>query len=309
MSARLPGNRRGVVPVPVAALILASVVAHGACRTPADREPESDLIMALQDTQVTLTDFHHWVERNVTLTGYAELSPQARSRLLDQMIEEEILLYAAAEGGIHVGETEVDAYLDQLEAPRPSVSEEFREDVRARLTIKRFREEILLADLTCDEKEVQEWYERHPERYEQAARYLIRHIFLDQESLIRKAEERLGAGEPFETVSAGENRNPLGAQARWVREEDMPPILGEAVAQIEPGSHTPILQSPEGFHILMLLDKKEGGLPPIGQVRDRLETDLLRAKSEKRIEETIEEMTGREPFLFMPENLDFPYVL
>lgn len=265
--------------------------------------------MALQDTQVTLADFHHWVERNVTSTGYSELSPQARSRLLDQMIEEEILLYAAAERGIHVGETAVDAYMEQLEVPRQDLSAEFRDEVRDRLTIKRFREDILLADLTIDEAEVREWYALHSDQYAQSERYLVRHIFLDQEALIRKAEERLDAGEPFETVSAGENRNPLGAQARWVREEDLPPVLGEAVASLEEGQRTPILQSPEGFHILALLEKKESGLPPIEQVRDKVETDLLRAKSERRIEETIEEMTGREPFLFMPENLDFPYVL
>ena len=57
-----------MVPASKAVLVLALVFTMCACRRPAEKEGGSDLIMALQETEVTLEDFRHWVQRNVSNT-------------------------------------------------------------------------------------------------------------------------------------------------------------------------------------------------------------------------------------------------
>jgi parvulin-like peptidyl-prolyl isomerase len=185
---------------------------------------------------------------------------------------------------------------------------EFRKEVRDRLRIKRYREEHLLADLTLEEGELRAWYETHTADYTEPARYLVRQIFLDKERAIQRAWESLEDGEAFESVAAELNLSAMRERPQLVRVADLPPVLAEALAGLEPGQHTEPVQSAEGFHILRLEGMRGGGPREFEEVRERVEMDLLRAKSADRIEETIEEMAGQEPFLFMPENLDFPYV-
>jgi len=270
--------------------------------------PSADLVMALQDTQVTLQDFRDWVGRNVTSARYEDLSPRARSRLLDQMLEERILLHAAREAGIRVDEAEVEAYLNESGGRGQVRDPEFRREVRDRLSIKRYREERLMADLTLEDDEMRAWYEAHRVDYTEPGRYLVRHIFLDKEKAVQKAWERLEAGERFEIVAAELNISAMRERPHLVRVADLSPVLAEALAGLEPGQNTEPVQSAEGFHILRLDEVLEGGPRDFEEVREQVEMDLLRAKSADRIEETIEEMTGQEPFLFMPENLDFQYV-
>lgn len=264
--------------------------------------------MALEDTQVTLEDFRQWVRHNVPSTPYDALSAQAKSRLLDQMLEEKVLLHAARSAGVRVSESEVEDYLDQwdeAEARDPGL----REGVRERLTIKRYREKVLLADLQVSDEEVRSWYRSHREEYAEPPRYLVRYIFLDDEEEIRKALEQLDEGQPFETVASRNNRNPLQEDARWVRVEDLSPALADALRNLHEGERSPVIQAPEGFYILWLEKVRKGGTLPLETVRERVEKDILRKKSAERIEETIQRITGREPFLFMPENLDFRYEL
>lgn len=287
---------------------VAVLLALAGCGDPPTQAAGSDLVLVLPDVQVTVADFHRWVEENIPSVEYESLGNEALSRLLDQMLEEEILLQAALSQGIEVESMEVEAYLRQWGEPSNVRDPALRREVRRRLLIKRFREEHLMANLEYGEQDLRAIYEEEHDAMREPARYRIRHIFLDKEDAILEVRDLLDEGRPFEEVAAVLNRTPVQAEPHWVEEPNLPPVLADALRDLPPGERTPVLQTPEGYHILMLEERVEGGVPSFEQVRERIEKDLLRRLTDQRIQQTIEEMTSREPFVFMPENLDFQYI-
>ena len=86
--------------------------------------------------------------------------------------------------------------------------------------------------------------------------------------------ERLLKGENFAELAAAYSDAPDGLKggSLGVRPlERLPSIFAEAAQRLKPGEVAPILQSPNGFHIVKLLAKRGGAaaLPPVQQTRAR----------------------------------------
>ena len=82
------------------------------------------------------------------------------------------------------------------------------------------------------------------------------------EKLKNKAEEvvkQINTGKNFTQVSAAFSETPNaleGGNLGWKKASDLPTLFVDALKKIEVGKLTPILRSPNGFHVLKLINKK-----------------------------------------------------
>ncbi len=50
----------------------------------------------------------------------------------------------------------------------------------------------------------------------------------------------------------------VGGDIGWVRPQELPPELGKAVAAMQPGELSPPLRTPDGYYLLLVLDRRTG---------------------------------------------------
>jgi len=134
------------------ALLVPLVLAAPACEDPPS-DPDLSVVAYVADEPLYLSDLQRYLDSNLLeVEAEDDLPPEAldevKSRLLDTMIDERILLAEALRRGIEVTDGEVDEYLAHgaAEATEEAEPRAWREvEARQRLQIQKLQEQIVLA--------------------------------------------------------------------------------------------------------------------------------------------------------------------
>jgi len=213
-----------------------------------------------------------------------------RKQVMERLIINSIQIQLAAQTGLKISDAQVDKTIERIsEKNKLNIADfkkniekdgtnfyRFREEIRSEITIAQLKErevdsKIVITDgeidnfLNMQSKEVQDEFE--------VAHILIR-VPEDSspekvEKLKNKAEEavkQIQLGKSFTQVSGtfSETPNALeGGNLGWKKTSDLPVLFSDALKKTEVGKLTQILRSPNGFHILKLINKKGSGGPLI----------------------------------------------
>jgi len=220
-------------------------------------------------------------------------------RLLNDLIQQEILLHKAAQRGTLAGDSEVEAALAQLRAPY--TDEEFqhqldtqgitlaelKEELRRELSIRNLLQRELLAQIEVSDAEISSYFAahrddfRHPEPLYHVAHILVtparspdvRNLKNDdavgEGQALRKCEQLLRlvrAGEDFGEVARNFSEDPntalAGGDLGFFPEsalEETDPALRQVVRQLEVGGVAGVVRSRDGYHLVKLLARHPAG--------------------------------------------------
>lgn len=237
-------------------------------------------------TQFDLNDRMRVVQRQLQAQGIG-VPPQAtlEKQLLERMINEKIQLQFAAETGIRVDDTMLDRALQRiaegnhmsLDAFRAAIDKDgmsfakFREDIRNEIIISRLKEREADNRTTVSDSEVEHYFATQAAKPGGDTEYNIAHILIqvpeqassDQiQARKARAEQALAEikkGTNFGQVSASFSDAPnalQGGDLGWRAASRLPQLFNDALNNMQPGEISPILRSPNGFHILKLIDKR-----------------------------------------------------
>jgi peptidyl-prolyl cis-trans isomerase D len=146
--------------------------------------------------------------------------------------------------------------------------------------------------LASDEPRVRDRYAGRLDEYEQAESVQARHILLrveegaseeDIEAVRIRAEEtlaRVRAGADFVDVALEVSEDPgskdAGGDLGWVeRGGDLAPALEEVAFGLEPGALSEVVQTPAGFHLLRVEERREAAPIPFEDVQRELAREIL----------------------------------
>ena len=211
-----------------------------------------------------------------------------RKQVIERLIANSVQIQLALQTGLKINDAQVDKTIERIaEKNKLNVVDfkktlekdgtnfyKFREEIRNEITIAQLKErevdsKIVITDgeidnfLNAQSKEIQDEFE--------VAHILIR-VPEDTspeklEKLKNKAEEaskQILSGKNFTQVSAAFSETPNaleGGSLGWKKASDLPTLFVDALKKIEVGTLTPILRSPNGFHILKLINKKGSSGP------------------------------------------------
>ena len=206
-----------------------------------------------------------------------------RKQVIERLIANSTQIQLAYQTGLKISDAQVDKTIERIaEKNKLNVADfkktlekdgtnfyKFREEIRNEITITQLKEreidsKIVITDgeidnfLNAQSKEIQDEFE--------VAHILIR-VPEDAtpeklEKLKNKAEEaakQIQSGKNFTQVSAAFSETPNaleGGNLGWKKTSDLPTLFVDALKKTEVGKLTPILRSPNGFHILKLINKK-----------------------------------------------------
>ncbi len=228
----------------------------------------------------------------------AEQTNAIRSRLLDQMIEEQLLLRQAKGLGVTVSETEIDDYLAQIgvseggaEVAGGEGKEAFRDKVRQGLVLQKVKDKAVLSKVEVTPGEVEDYIKKQPEAARVPRSVVLRQILIDDKSLADRLAEQLSRDPSrFEVLARENSVAPDKGQARAYEEEQLPVELRDALFRLEPGQASPVMENAGRFLIFQLVRKMEPMDADLSEVRRRLQLELFRKKGEQALERYIADL-------------------
>ncbi|MBI1174206.1 MAG: molecular chaperone SurA [Sideroxydans sp.] len=214
-----------------------------------------------------------------------------QKQLLERMIMDMLQAQYAKETGVRVDDAEVDKSLQRIAQQNnfPSVDafkakleeqgvdfKKFREEIRGEIIATRLREREVDSKLIITESEVDNYLATEAKQMGKGEEYHLAHIFVvipEQASAekIQASQQRanealnqLHAGADFAQVAAGfsDAKDALqGGDLGWRPSDQIPPGFREVLQKMQPGEVSPLLRSPNGFHIIKLVDRRHHDTP------------------------------------------------
>ncbi len=241
-----------------------------------------------------------------------------RKDLLDKMVTELLLSQEAEKKGINVNEqlkmmienikTENNIGSDQelIQAfTQQGVDFEVWKEENSKMLL---RQGVVYSEvgssIVIDDSEIVNYYKQHPEQYTEPVEYTLQAVYISSEGKIGeeiqgKKDEiqgKLDAGEDFSIVageySEGPEKDSNGDLGSFKRGE-LAKSLEQAVEGLKAGKLTPWIETPNGWYILKLKDRKESHLKAFDECRGEIEEKLFGERNQQKLQEYLQKLKKR----------------
>jgi peptidyl-prolyl cis-trans isomerase SurA len=215
-------------------------------------------------------------------------------QLLERLITERVQLQFAKETGVRVDDTQLDKALQRiaeqnklsLESFRAAVERDgvsfarFREEIRNEIILGRLREREVDNKTVVTDSEVDNFLNTRATQLGGEEEFNLAHILVrvPEQASPEQVQEKRGRAEQalsaiknnanFAQVAAGFSDAPdamQGGQLGWRAGSRLPTLFVEVLAKLPPGESSAVLRSPNGFHILKLIERRGKDSPLIVQ--------------------------------------------
>ena len=278
--------------------------------TPSRIVPVDRIVAVVNDEVITNNDLNDRV--NLILNqmrrqgGQLPAQDALTRQILERMINDLVQIQLAKETGIKVDDLTLDKTIQRIAeennlsmtAFRAALERDgvryarFREDIRNEILLTRLREREVENSVVVTDAEVETELAREAKEKSGDSEYRLSHVLVlvppqagaDQiEARRRRALQALSElrrGGAFAQVAATYSDAPdalQGGNLGWRSSGRLPALFLEAIEKLQPGEVTDILRSPNGFHIVKLLEKR-GRAAAAGIQQTRVRHILLRAR-------------------------------
>jgi peptidylprolyl isomerase len=220
------------------------------------------------------------------------LDDDDRRRVLDRLIEEELLVQHALALGLARSDRRVRA--DLVSAVLGSLA-------------------AAGDGYAPGEEEIRAFYDENRDFFAGPGRLWVRQVFVavDGEGeaaaseRARRASERLRAGEPLEAV-----RRELGSpEVAPLPDAPLPPAklreyLGPTALlgalDLAPGATSDPIRSAQGFHVLELVEREPGGTPPLEEILPQVRAELRRRADDRMLRERLDQLRAEADLTVAP---------
>ncbi len=251
---------------------------------------------------------------------------QLEKQLLERLINQRILLQTAKESGLKVDDTQLERTIERIAQDNRMSVEQFRqqadkeggefakvrEDIRAEIVMTRLRERDVDAKIVISDAEIDAYLKNQASLGDRNDEYNLGHILFlvpekatpEQLRLKRAAAEKALAdikrGADFRQISAAVSDAPNaldGGSLGWRPLAKLPELFADTVKNMRLGEVSAIVRSPNGFHILKLLDKR-GNQAPILVQRSRVKHILVK------LSEVVSEADAKRKLLDLKDRVE-----
>ena len=232
---------------------------------------------------------------------------EASRQVLNLMIDEKLAGDKIKELGIKVLPNEVDSAIERIKKNNNLTDEELNINLKKQgFTHESYRDKIkgdlernqlisfeVKSKIIIEEKEIKEYYEVHKDDFTRKEKVRLAAIILTRKNpskqadaipLRQEAEEiitRLQKGEDFSKLANEFSQNPgtenNGDLGFFISTQLDPEILNAIKGLSEGGISEPIIR-PSAIKIIKVLEKQEGKVKPLTEVRDAINETLFREK-------------------------------
>jgi len=281
----------------LAFILVAAAAAASAAEPPKQSVPIDRIEVVVNDDVITRRELD---KRVVSVTKMLQRQKTAlpdksvlERQVLERMIIELLQVQFARESGVRTDDAQLDKTILRIAQQNkfPSVAafrakleqdgtdfKEFREEIRNEMIAVRLREREVDSKLVISENDVDNYLSNQERQLGKGEELQLAHILVvvpEQASADKiktyrnRAEQalaKLRGGAPFAQVAAGfsDAQDALkGGEIGWRPADRLPPLFAEPLQKMKPGEVSEVLRSPNGFHIVKLLDRRSKDTPVV----------------------------------------------
>jgi len=210
---------------------------------------------------------------------------QLRTRVLDRMVLDMLQMERAAQYGIRLSKAglnkRIESFARQNKISVPQLRnallkdgvdfKDFREQMRRDTIIRRAQKSLVFDKIKISDHEINQFISNQDKTGSKDSQYRLSHILISvpeaaDSKVLQQAKERaeklhtrIKAGQAFDklAVEFSTGQQALeGGDLGWRKASELPALFLSAVKELEKGDVSKLIQSPSGFHILKMADKK-----------------------------------------------------
>lgn len=261
--------------------------------------------------------------RNSTLPQERqEKLKKAQFDVLDQLIEQKLLDEELKNKKVEVAEREVDAAIEDILKENRLTENElkmvlardgmtfsaYRKHIRDHLGKMRLINREIKSKVVVEEEEVRRVYKERAGEFTDPAEVKVQQIFLavserTEESKAAAVQRQARAllekaknGADFAQLARDHSQGPEageGGVLGYFKHGELRPELEAAAFSLKVGEVSGLLRTPEGWHIVRVLERKGGEAKPFAQVQNQIHNDLIQAQAEKKFKEWMKSLRAR----------------
>jgi len=251
--------------------------------------PVDRIVAVVNDEVITQNDLSERVNlviRQLQRQGGQIPSSDTLSRqILERMINDMVQVQMAKENGVKVDDATLDKTIERIAQENNLAMPEFRaaldrdgvkyprfrEDIRNEILLARLREREVENGIVVTDAEVDTELAREAKESSSESEFRLSHVLVTvpQQATPEQIEQRrkkavlalseLRRGANFAQVAATYSDAPdalQGGNLGWRPSARLPSLFLETIEKLQPGDVSDIIRSPNGFHIIKLLEKR-----------------------------------------------------
>jgi peptidyl-prolyl cis-trans isomerase C len=289
-------RRRWLAGLLPAALLVIAACETGADRTPRDPEPVAVVDGVSISADVLTAGLRRFRREHGQLAFRSERDlEEVRRRLLDEQIERLLLEQAAERHGIRIDDDAVERALLRRRAAYPGRTfeaylaeaniplSELREEIRYRLLVQQLMGREVNPRVAVTDEEIEARFEADPAGWAMEDQVRARQIVVRTEDEARQILRRLRRGEPFAELAAAHSLGPeseRGGNLGWFSRGTMPAPIDEVCFDLPVGRVSEVVESPYGYHLFEVTERREARDRPLAEVRRTIENELRLEKEQ-----------------------------
>ena len=262
-------------------LVMTGVTAAGHLEDRIVAVVNSDLIM-MSDVKQELEPERQRISRHHRGDELAQRLKTVEYMALTKMIERRLQLQEAKARGVDVSDQEVKQAVEQMkrQGEKLDASDPITlRNVRDQLTLLKVVDREVRSGVMVGDVEMKRYYQEHRDRFALPEEYTLSQILIlprspdDTADALEKARRimaELKKGEKFEDLALQYSDGPnasRGGRLGFVRQGELVPAIERAIASLVPGGISDVIETPEGFHIVRVEEKKPKQFRPFEEVR------------------------------------------
>ncbi len=247
-----------------------------------------------------------------------EMMPQMENAALDQLINIEVLYQKGKKLTVKDLEQKVDEKVGQTRKQFPSQADfekalkganitenKLKDLARRNIVIDNLMQKEVFSKITVTEADAKKFYDDNPDKFKMPERTQASHILIsadqkatpeDKKKAKEKAEairKRVAKGEDFAAVAKAESNCPSAAKGGdlgYFGKGQMVPEFEKAAAALKLGELSDVVESPFGYHIIKVMDRKPADTVKFADVKDKIEDYLKSQKAQKPMTDYVDKI-------------------
>ncbi len=283
---------------------------------------ESQFNQAYENLKQQYSQFYQQMgqdfSQNLEGTSGARFKLRLKSDVAQSLIRQAILNQESKERRIKAPSDQVE---EQFQSQYNSLLQSYgmtEEDLKERLqaydmTLNQFKEQIkdsirqqlkqeilkgvVVGDIKPADQELKEYFEENKDKYVTLEEIKASHILLDSKEKAEEVHKELEEGADFAELAKEYSKDTSNAEKGgdlgWFSRGKMVPEFEEVAFSLEKGVITDPVKTEYGWHIIKLVDRKEGEDKTFEEVKDEVKADYVKEEKDKRFEEWYREAKER----------------
>jgi peptidyl-prolyl cis-trans isomerase C len=242
--------------------------------------------------------------------------------VLDQLVAYHLLAQESRARKLAVADADVDARLAEIRKGFPT-EEAFKQGITAQgLTLEQLKSQAktslevakvieteVNAKVAVQDPEVKGFYDQNPEQFKQGDTVHAAHILIglpQGATPEQKAEAKTKAATVLKTIKAGGDfatlaranssdpgSAPNGGDLGFFPKGQMTPAFEEAAFKLKPGTVSPLVETPFGFHIIKVIERRPPRTAPFDEVSAKIKEYLEQGQRGKKLEQFVEQVKAK----------------